>query len=164
VKLLIVLLGGTLFGFGLALSTMTKQESVLAFLRFDDFGLLLVMAGGMAVTALAFALARITRRGPLLAPAYDALRDTLDARTVAGAAIFGVGWGISGLCPGSAIASVGTGNWPVLLGLAGMLLGAYAQGRFAAERRAPAPTSEVQPGAGGFRWARRSRRPTSSRG
>lgn len=138
-KLGVVFLGGMLFGYGLALSTMTQQEAVLAFLRFDDLGLLLVMAGGMAVSWLGFAVAVITRRGPLFAPAYAALRDTLDRRTIVGAAIFGVGWGISGLCPGSAIASVGTGNWPVLLGLAGMLLGAYVQGRFAPEASARAP-------------------------
>ena len=48
-------------------------------------------------------------------------------RTIATA--FGVGWGISGLCPGSAIASIGIGNWPILLGIVGMLLGAYVKER-----------------------------------
>jgi uncharacterized membrane protein YedE/YeeE len=48
--------------------------------------------------------------------------------------IFGVGWGLSGLCPGAAVASVGIGNGPVLIGLAGMFLGAYLQGVLAEGR------------------------------
>jgi uncharacterized membrane protein YedE/YeeE len=55
---------------------------------------------------------------------------TLNKRTVIGAIIFGVGWGISGLCPGSAMASLGIGNLPVLIGIAGMFLGAYIMGRY----------------------------------
>jgi uncharacterized membrane protein YedE/YeeE len=42
--------------------------------------------------------------------------------------VFGIGWGLSGVCPGSAIASIGVGNWPILAAVAGMLLGAYLQG------------------------------------
>jgi uncharacterized membrane protein YedE/YeeE len=50
--------------------------------------------------------------------------------TILGATIFGIGWGISGQCPGSALASLGTGNLPVLMGIAAMFVGAYAMGRF----------------------------------
>jgi uncharacterized membrane protein YedE/YeeE len=142
VKLAAVLVGGTLFGFGLALSTMTQQEVVLSFLKFDDFGLMLVMAAGIAVTALAFAIARLRGGHPLFAASFDALRDLLDRRTIVGAAFFGLGWGLSGLCPGSAIASLGTGNWPVLYGLGGMLVGAFVQGRFAAERASASAKAE----------------------
>jgi uncharacterized protein len=54
----------------------------------------------------------------------------LDARTLGSAAIFGAGWGLSGVCPGPAIAGLGAANWPIAIALAGMLLGAYVQGRF----------------------------------
>ena len=53
------------------------------------------------------------------------------ARTIGGAALFGVGWGLSGVCPGPAIANLGTGDWPVAVALAGMVAGAYIQGRVA---------------------------------
>jgi uncharacterized membrane protein YedE/YeeE len=49
---------------------------------------------------------------------------------IIGAAIFGVGWGISGQCPGSAVASLGAGNWTVIISLTGMFLGAYLRSRF----------------------------------
>jgi uncharacterized membrane protein YedE/YeeE len=54
----------------------------------------------------------------------------MSVRTIVGAAIFGVGWGLSGVCPGPAIAGIGDGNWPLLLALAGMFAGAYVQGRW----------------------------------
>lgn len=122
-----VLLGGVVFGFGLALSTMTQQEVVLAFLQLEDLGLLLVMGGGIAVTSLGFALVPRLRGTPLRGATFEAVRDRLDPRTVVGAVLFGLGWGVSGLCPGSALASLGTGNLPVLVGLAGMWIGAWAQ-------------------------------------
>jgi len=48
--------------------------------------------------------------------------------TIIGAVIFGIGWGLSGICPGSALASIGIGNLPILYGIAGMFVGAYAFG------------------------------------
>ena len=66
---------------------------------------------------------------PLLAPAFKAHAATLDRNTLVGAAIFGIGWGISGVCPGPALAGLGAGNWPMLLALAGIFAGAYVQGR-----------------------------------
>jgi uncharacterized membrane protein YedE/YeeE len=51
--------------------------------------------------------------------------------TLTGSAIFGIGWGICGVCPGPAIAGLGAGNWPLAITVAAMLLGAYVQGRFA---------------------------------
>jgi uncharacterized membrane protein YedE/YeeE len=128
VKLVAVLLGGALFGFGLALSGMTRPEVVLSFLQLHDLGLLLVMGAAVAVTMAAYQLGPRALERPLTG-AFDKHASTFGARTIAGAAIFGVGWGISGLCPGSALASLGTGNYPILLGLAGMFAGAYVQGR-----------------------------------
>ena len=51
--------------------------------------------------------------------------------TLLGAAIFGAGWGLSGVCPGPAIAGLGAGNWPLLWALAGIIVGAGIQGRLA---------------------------------
>jgi len=129
VRLLAVLVGGGVFGFGLALSGMTRPEVVLSFLNFDDFGLMLVMAGGIAVTATAFHLGpRVVSRPPC--GPYESSRATLRRSTLVGAALFGIGWGVAGICPGAMLASLGTGNWPILYGIVGAFAGAYLQGRF----------------------------------
>jgi uncharacterized membrane protein YedE/YeeE len=134
VRLVLVLAGGAVFGFGLAWSTMTEPEVVLAFLRLEDLGLLLVMAAGIAVAGAAFVAGPRLRRRPPLGEAYEPAPARLDRRTALGAAVFGVGWGLSGMCPGAALASLGTGDWPILAGLAGILAGAWLQARFAPDR------------------------------
>ncbi len=123
-----ILLGGTLFGFGLALSGMTRPEVVLSFLQLRDLGLILVMGGAVIIAMLAFHLGPRLIKRPLFADRFGQNKRSLDKNTIIGAAIFGLGWGISGLCPGSAIASLGTGNFPVLIGVVAMFLGAYLQG------------------------------------
>jgi len=125
-----VYIGGVLFGFGLAYSGMTKQEIVLSFLRLDDLGLAFVMGGAAAVTFLAVNIVPKLMKSPVLGGAFKPRISPLTRNTIIGAAIFGVGWGISGQCPGSALASLGTGNWPVAIGIATMFLGAYLRGRF----------------------------------
>ena len=127
-RLVAVLLGGVAFGFGLAWSGMTRPETVLSFLQLEDLGLLLVMGAAVAVTMLAYQVGPRVIARPL-SGSFVKHRATLGWRTIGGAAIFGLGWGVSGLCPGSAIASAGTGNWPIFLGLAAMFAGAYVQGR-----------------------------------
>ena len=127
--MLLVLLGGTLFGFGLGYSRMAEPEIVLAFLQLTDFGLLFVMGGAVVVTATVFALA--TRQGgpaPLTGEFYDTRHKSFDNNVLFGGAIFGVGWGLSGICPGAAYASLGLGNYLILYGIGGMFLGAYIQG------------------------------------
>lgn len=126
--LLVVLCGGLLFGYGLALSGMTKPEVVLSFLHLEDFGLMLVMGGGVAVTMLAFQLGRRVFGRPWLG-SFESWTAKLNRRTLLGAAVFGLGWGLSGLCPGSALASLGTGNVEILIGVAAMFAGAWAQAR-----------------------------------
>lgn len=130
-SLLVVLACGALFGFGLAVSAMVRPEVVLAFLRWNDFGLVLVLGGGMVVTLLAYRFAPRLLRRPLMGDAFGAHPSVLNRDTILGAAIFGVGWGLSGVCPGPAIASIGAGNWPVLWALAGIFAGAWLQGRTA---------------------------------
>jgi len=126
--LLVALVSGALFGFGLSWSTMVQPEVVLDFLRWNDFGLLLVLGAAVAVTAVAYALLPRILQAPLLGGAFGRHASEMNGRTIAGAAIFGVGWGLSGVCPGPAIAGLGVGNWPLLIALGGMFAGAYVQG------------------------------------
>jgi uncharacterized membrane protein YedE/YeeE len=123
-----VVIGGVLFGFGLSLSSMIRPEAIQAFLQWRDFGLLLVLGGAAGVTMIAYQLAPRLLRKPLLAERFGAHAAPLNRDTIVGAAIFGAGWGLSGVCPGPAIAGLGAGNWPLLWALAGILLGAWVQG------------------------------------
>ena len=125
---LVTLIGGVLFGFGLALSSMVSPEVVLSFLRLQDFGLMLVMGGAVAVTVVFYQLAPRLLKRPWLGDSFAQREANLDRNTLVGAAIFGLGWGICGVCPGPAIAGLGVGNLDMLWALGGMLLGAYAQG------------------------------------
>lgn len=125
-KILAAGFAGLLFGLGLALGGMTRPEVVLGFL--DVFGhwnprLLLVLGGAVFTTALGYRLV-LRQRQPLLADAFQApTARKLDARLIGGAAMFGIGWGIAGYCPGPALASL-SGNFPSVWLLVGaMVLG-----------------------------------------
>lgn len=134
---LAVLASGALFGFGLALSTMISPEVVLSFLRFRDWGLMLVMGGAVAVTVLAYQFAPRLLRRPLLGDHFAVRPAAMDRDTLVGAALFGIGWGLCGVCPGPAIAGLGTGNWPLLVALAGILAGAWLQGAWSGDTSRP---------------------------
>ena len=127
-KFLAVLAGGALFGFGLALSTMVRPEVVLSFLRFQDFGLVLVLGGAVMVTVLAYQLLPRLLARPLLGGHFHHHVSRWNRDTLQGSALFGVGWGLCGVCPGPAIAGLGTGNWSLLWALCGIALGAWLQG------------------------------------
>lgn len=127
-KFLAVLAGGALFGFGLALSTMVRPEVVLSFLRFEDFGLVLVLGGAVMVTVLAYQLLPRLLARPLLGGHFHHHVSRWNRDTLQGSALFGVGWGLCGVCPGPAIAGLGTGNWSLLWALCGIALGAWLQG------------------------------------
>lgn len=123
-----IFVGGLVFGFGLAFSRMARPEVVLSFLQFEDFGLLFVMFGGSFVAGAAFfIIPQLRDEAPLTGRPYGRRLKQLDRNVVVGGTIFGVGWGLSGICPGAAYASFGIGNWPILWGIAGMFLGAYVQ-------------------------------------
>jgi uncharacterized membrane protein YedE/YeeE len=124
---------GLVFGLGLIVSQMVDPQKVLAFL--DLFGnwdpsLAFVMAGAVAVSGLGWILAR--RRGtPVLVPRLEMpSRRDIDAPLLAGAALFGVGWGLSGYCPGPAIVSLATGASGVLV-FVGAMIGGMALFRLA---------------------------------
>ena len=125
-----VLASGALFGAGLTLSTMIQPEVVLSFLRFTDFGLLPVLGGAMVVTLIAYTFTPRVMTKPLFGPAFLKHPSDMNTRTLGGAALFGIGWGLCGVCPGPAIAGLGAGNWPLLWALAGMFVGAWAQGKY----------------------------------
>ncbi len=107
------LASGVLFGAGLALSGMINPAKVLGFLDVAgnwDPTLAFVMLGALVVTMPAFRLATRTT-GPWFAPRYMLPeRKGLDARLLIGAALFGVGWGLAGFCPGPAIAALVAGE------------------------------------------------------
>jgi uncharacterized membrane protein YedE/YeeE len=124
-----VFAGGLIFGVGLAVSEMARPEVVLDFLQFEDFGLLLVMGGAAAVTATAYAvIGRLRDRAPLTGRVYERRLKSFDRNVLLGGTVFGVGWGISGICPGAAYASLGIGNVTILWAIGGMFAGAYLQG------------------------------------
>lgn len=117
---------GVLFAVGLALAGMTKPSKVQAFLDLGghwDPSLAFVMGGAVCVHFVAY---RLIRRRP--APLFDTLfhvpsLNQIDARLVGGAAIFGVGWGLGGFCPGPAIVSAGSGMTSALVFVAAMVVG-----------------------------------------
>lgn len=125
---LVVLLGGILFGFGLAYSGMTKQEIVLSFLQLKDLGLIFVMGGAALVTFFAINIVAKFLKKPPLGEQFKPRKAAMSRNVIIGAIIFGIGWGISGQCPGSAVASLGTGNLPILVGIAAIFIGAYIRG------------------------------------
>jgi len=140
----LILVGGLIFGFGLGYSHMARPEVVLDFLQFEDFGLLFVMFGAAIVTGVGFAvLPRIRDSAPLTGDRYERRLKPFDRNVLIGGSIFGVGWGLSGICPGAAYASLGIGNVTILWALAGMFLGAYLQGWWRSQ------TSSTEPAATG---------------
>ena len=117
---------GLLFGLGLIVSQMVNPAKVLAFL--DIFGnwdpsLALVMGAAVAVSALGYVIAR-QRRTPLFAPRLEiSTRRDLDPRLIGGAALFGVGWGLAGFCPGPALVALTFGPLHVFVFVAAMIAG-----------------------------------------
>jgi uncharacterized protein len=125
---IVVLLAGVLFGLGLAVSQMIRPEVVLSFLLQKDLGLLLVLGGAVVVTLLGYQLLPRVMGKPVLEAKFGEHAARLDKPTLIGAGIFGIGWGISGVCPGPALAAVGAGDWTLLIAVGAMFAGAYLQG------------------------------------
>lgn len=129
-KNVVLFVGGLIFGFGLAWGGMAKPEVVLDFLQLEDYGLVLLMGAATATTFVAINVVPRFVEKPVLGGEFKPRTRAFNRNTILGAIIFGVGWGISGQCPGSALSSLGIGNLPVLIGIASMFAGAYAMGRF----------------------------------
>ena len=128
---------GLLFGFGLILSGMTDPAKVRAFLDITGAwnpALAFVMGGAIAAALPAFAWARRHQTTLAGEPLTLPNRRLIDARLVGGAALFGVGWGLSGLCPGPALVVASSGSLPVLAFIAAMTAGLLLSRRFLAPR------------------------------
>jgi uncharacterized membrane protein YedE/YeeE len=128
-RLLAALLAGLVFGLGLAVSQMINPAKVIGFLDVAgdwDPSLAFVMAGAIPVAALGFRLsARLA--GPLPDQRFQApARAAIDRPLVAGAALFGIGWGLVGYCPGPALASLALGRTETFLFVVAMLAGMAA--------------------------------------
>ena len=129
-------LAGLVFGAGLAVSGMVNPEKVLGFLDLTaipaggwDPSLAFVMGGALIVAAPAFAFAR-RRAAPLLAETfYLPEKRSIDRALIVGSALFGIGWGLVGFCPGPAIAALGLDGWQAPLFALAMLVGMAAKDR-----------------------------------
>lgn len=134
---LVALLSGVLFGLGLCVSGMLNPAKVLNFLDVSghwDPTLAFVMGGAILVAMPAFLLAK-HRAHPLLATSFRMpLSTSIDRSLLAGAMLFGIGWGLAGLCPGPAITALASLQWPV----AGFVLAMIA-GQWLADRRGAHP-------------------------
>jgi hypothetical protein len=120
------LFSGLLFGAGLILSGMSDPAKVFGFLDVAglwDPSLALVMAGAIGVALLPFSWARRLERSWLGTPIAFPANARVDRRLVLGSVIFGVGWGLSGICPGPALISLGSGYLPGAIFAVCMFLG-----------------------------------------
>jgi uncharacterized protein len=117
---------GLVFGLGLLVSRMADPAKVLGFLDLAgdwDPSLALVMAGAIAVGAIGFALARRRPKALLGGPMRLPVARQIDRRLIVGSALFGMGWGLAGFCPGPALTAVGMGQPKALLFVLAMLAG-----------------------------------------
>lgn len=125
-KLLFALITGVIFGIGIAISGMMDPAKVLNF--FDiagtwDPSLAFVMGGALIVTFFGYRLAW-KRSAPLYDGQFQIPTNTvIDMKLISGSALFGIGWGIAGFCPGAALPALGTGRWEVMLFLVSVALG-----------------------------------------
>jgi hypothetical protein len=130
-RLVLIFLAGALFGTGLAISGMTDPGRVIGFL--DVFGawdpaLLFVMAGAVGVYGLGMLILRRFQNQNLKLPSTAS--SPINRQLVTGAAIFGVGWGLGGFCPGPALANLGALRFEALVFVPAMAIGMFLAQRF----------------------------------
>ncbi|WP_019409513.1 DUF6691 family protein [Pseudomonas psychrophila] len=119
---------GLIFGLGLLLAGMANPAKVLAFLDVAgawDPSLALVMVGAISVAVIPLNWARKKKQSLLGARMQLPLKNELDARLIGGSLLFGIGWGIAGICPGPAVALLLTWHWQALIFFLAMLAGMY---------------------------------------
>ena len=139
------LLAGLVFGLGLIVSGMANPSKVLGFLDLAgawDPSLALVMAGAIAVAAIAFAAAKNRTVSLLGATMKLPIARDIDRRLVIGSVLFGMGWGVAGFCPGPGLVALGMGELKAMVFVAAMLFGMgifelVEQRKQAWQRRAP---------------------------
>lgn len=127
-RLFAIYLVGLVFGLGITISGMGNPAKVVNFFDFAgiwDPSLILVMLSAFAVTTVGYALV-FRRPKPVFEPKFHLpTNKTIDARLVGGSALFGVGWGISGFCPGASIPALGTGNPQVFIFTGSLIAGMF---------------------------------------
>ena len=137
---------GVVFALGLGISGMTRPIKVIGFLDFFgqwDASLAFVMIGAIAVYFVAYRISR-TMSSPVLEAKFSIpSRADFDSRLIAGAAVFGVGWGLGGFCPGPAITSLASGAAPVAVFVASMAAGIYLHGWISGRDISPARDSRI---------------------
>lgn len=125
---LAALISGIIFGLGLCVSEMVNPTRVIGFLDLLgswDATLLFVMIAALAVTGIGFPLV-MKRANPLLADKFFVPeRSDIDFRLIAGSVIFGIGWGLAGLCPGPAIAALASMSPSILMFVVAMAVGQW---------------------------------------
>lgn len=135
-------LAGAIFGLGIAISGMANPAKVLNF--FDlagswDPSLIFVMGGALITTGIGYLLVFRARQAPLFDASFHLpINKSIDARLVTGSAVFGVGWGIAGFCPGGAIPAIGFGGVPVIAFVGAMVIGIVLARSVDALRNKPA--------------------------
>ena len=130
----IALITGSLFGIGMALSGMVNPELVTAFLDVNgqwNPTLVYVMGGALAVFIPGYQLLIKTRARPVLSKDWDLNKSkAIDAPLMAGASLFGIGWGLLGVCPGPAATSIFSGNSDVGVFVVAMMVGLFFSRHF----------------------------------
>lgn len=136
IRLFVAVLCGLLFGAGMIVSDMVNPERVLAFLDVAgawDPSLAFVMGGALIPSSIAY-LIRRRMDAPVVADAFHVPESrTIDLPLIGGAVLFGLGWGLVGLCPGPALAALTTGAWQAFV-FAGALLAGMALFRLTVDR------------------------------
>ena len=130
---IISLISGIIFGFGLVISGMTNPEKVLGFLSIThnwDASLIFVMGGAILVFAPFFFLLKNKEFSALGTKVELPKKQDLDKKLVIGSALFGVGWGLVGLCPGPAIAAIATFDPIVIVFLVSMYAGVIVKKKY----------------------------------
>lgn len=144
--------GGILFGIGLSIARMTDPNKIWDFLDVAalpsggwDPSLAFVMGGGLVVAVVGLRLDRwLGMSAPVAAPAFiKTQRTKVDRPLLVGAAIFGVGWGISGFCPGPSVANLGLVAGDVWPFVAAMFVGSWIAGQFMEFSPVPAASTQA---------------------
>jgi uncharacterized membrane protein YedE/YeeE len=127
-RLIITYLIGLIFGTGIAISGMANPAKVLNF--FDiagswDPSLIFVMGGALITTFIGYRIV-FGRSAPIFEGKFSLPTNRqIDARLIGGSAVFGIGWGIAGFCPGGALPALGTGRWEVFAFTAALIVGIF---------------------------------------
>jgi uncharacterized membrane protein YedE/YeeE len=125
-QIIVAFISGAIMSFGLIISGMANPRKVIGFLdvsgQFDPT-LMFVMAGALIVAGIGFRLAR-RRSQPVFSAGFDApVKQKVDAPLIFGSAVFGLGWGLAGFCPGPALVGIGLGETKAVVFVAAMIVG-----------------------------------------